>query len=197
MYKRFGYKERVAVLVSLALLFSSCLMGCSDADLPSGSSYYGLSVLEVFECLEGEEDMPITITERAKDILEEKPELFDKNNTGVLLDEYDEYIDYELDYRAVMKNINMYGDKLMYIPEAYVISVAEDTIDGQAITEMELMDADEKTYYVVGLTAYDDIYEDDVVECYALPLGDTSYENIGGGTTISLVLAGSCITKLY
>lgn len=190
------YKKYTAMLISLCLLFSLCMTGCSDTDTISDgswSSYYGLSVLEVFECLEGEEDMPLTITDKAKAMLKEKPDLFDKNNTGGL----DEFTDYGLDYRTVMKNINMYGDKLMYIPEAYVISAAEDTIDGQAITEMELMDADEKTYYVVGLTAYDGIYEDDVVECYALPLGETSYQNTGGGTTISLVLAGSCITKLY
>ena len=190
------YKKYILILISLILLFSLCLTGCSETETTSGGSdslYYGMSVLEVFECLEGEADMPLIITDKAKSMLEENPELFDKNNTGGL----DEFTDYGLDYRTIMKNINMYGDKLRYIPEAYVISVTEDDIDGQTITEMELMDADEKNYYVVGLTSYDGIYEDDIVECYALPLGETSYENIGGGTTISLVLAGSCITKLY
>lgn len=46
------------------------------------------------------------------------------------------------------------------------------------------------------MTSYGEIYEDDVVECYGLPVSDTTFENIGGGTTISLVLAGSAVNKI-
>jgi hypothetical protein len=35
-----------------------------------------------------------------------------------------------------------------------------------------------------------------VIELYGLPLGQTSFDNVSGGTTLSIVFAGSRITKL-
>lgn len=195
MLKNIRKKKCLAGL--MAAVLSLGIMGCSDtAEVTGGdtvsSSQESMTVLSMFEALEGYEDMPITLTEKSKTMLKENESLFTSNSTDGL----EQYTDFDLDYRIIMKNVSSYGDRLMYIPEAYVISVSEEEVEGKTLTEMQLIDANEKYYYVIGMTSYGEIYEDDVVECYGLPVSDTTFENIGGGTTISLVLAGSAVNKI-
>ena len=63
-------------------------------------------------------------------------------------------------------------------------------------SELHLVDAEENSFYVLSLSAYDDIYEGDVVSAYALPIGETSFENVTGGTTLAIMLAGCYIEKI-
>lgn len=41
-----------------------------------------------------------------------------------------------------------------------------------------------------------DVFEDDYVKIYGAPLGTTSFDNIGGGTTLAIVLGGSYVEKI-
>lgn len=63
------------------------------------------------------------------------------------------------------------------------------------VVEIHLVDADENSYYCLSLCAYDNIFEEDVVKVYALPIGETSFDNISGGTTLAIMLAGCYIEK--
>lgn len=84
-----------------------------------------------------------------------------------------------------------------YLDEAYVLSIYETEIDEETtLSEIQLLDAEDNNYYCFSLCAYDDVYEGDIVSVYALPIGETSFENIGGGTTLAIVLAGCYIEKL-
>lgn len=191
MYK----KLKLLLGVTLSLLFTFFLIGCSDSLILSENlqeSNGETMVLDIFEALQDNEALPFVLTKPAKNMLLENSGLFLKND----INELDTYTDYTLDYRTIMKNINLYGDRLMYIPEAYVLSIYESTIGEKTLTVMQIVGADEKDYCIYGLTSYDNIYEDDIVECYALPLGDTSFENVGGGTTLAVVLAGCYVNKV-
>lgn len=194
--------KKIITTLSLILLIVLCLSGCGESDTANTSSGLSdsssqassnsISLLELLEELQNNADMPFSMNDNAKKMLTENEALFIGNEH----DNLDEYTDYSVEYRMLTKNIDKYGDKLIYIPEAYVISISETPVDNKTFTEMQLLDADENSYEVFSEASYDDIFEDDVVTCYGLPLGETSFDNISGGTTLAIVLAGSSVEKL-
>lgn len=139
------------------------------------------------------EDLAYTISPLAKDFINQNPALFpckDKKNL-------EKYIDSSLEYKMIAKNQNKYGDKLMYVSAAYVVNVAENNYeDGTSLTEIQAIDEDANMYYVIYVGTLDDIYQEDAIEIYGSPIGMTSYENVSGGTTIPVVIAGSYIEKI-
>ncbi|MBQ8360295.1 MAG: hypothetical protein IJX37_10420 [Oscillospiraceae bacterium] len=152
-----------------------------------------MSVLDYFVVMQDNETMPFTLTEKAKVMLEEKEAWFLVNQNEGL----DDCTDFALEYKVLNKNIDKHGDKLVYLEEAYVLSIDETQIDEQTtFSELHLLDADGNSYYVISLVAYDDIYEDDVVSVYALPIGETAFDNVSGGTTLAIMCAGCYVEKL-
>lgn len=183
------YKHFFLFILCLFLtVYNLGACGVSDVDTGSESS-----VLDFFESLQDNDAVPYTLTQQAKVMLSENEDLFLNNS----LEGLEAYTDFSLEYKILAKNIEKYGDKLMYLPEAYVVSIDETALDEDTtFSELHLMDASENSYYVLSFSAYSDIYEGDIVSAYALPLGETAFENIGGGTTLAIVLAGSYIEKV-
>ena len=150
-------------------------------------------VLQFFEMLQDNESIPFTITEKAKVMLSENDGLFRENKNEGL----EQYTDTDLTYKVLTKNIEKHGDKLIYLPEAYVLSIDETNLDAETvITELHLLDTDGNSFYALSPCAYEDIYEEDTVSIYALPIGETSFENIGGGTTLAIMLAGCYVEEI-
>lgn len=189
-----------AICVAIALLLTvGGLSACGDVDemlggeLGEGNDSATSEVLQFFEVLQDNESMPFTITEKAKVMLSENDALFQENKN----EELEKYTDTSLEYKVLTKNIEKHGDKLIYLPGAYVLSIAETEIDAEMIlSELHLLDTDGNSFYVLSLSEYVDIYEEDTVNVYALPIGETSFENIGGGTTLAIVLAGCYIEEI-
>lgn len=178
------------LILTLSLCnLASC--GVIDAILEENTDEY--TVLAIFEELQENDVMPFTLTEKAKEMLSEHEDFFLENaNNGL-----DNYTDWSLEYKILSKNIDRHGDKLIYLEEAYVISIDETDFDNETTaSELHLLDANDNSYYCISLCAYDDIFEDDVVSVYALPIGETSFENISGGTTLAIMLAGCYIEKV-
>ena len=85
----------------------------------------------------------------------------------------------------------------MAIEGAYVASCKEENItDDMVITELQLSDSEGNNFMVLYFGELEDVLEDDTVNCYGLPLGTTSFENVSGGTTLAVVMAGSYIEKI-
>mgnify|MGYP004665266277 CR=1 FL=1 len=82
----------------------------------------------------------------------------------------------------------------MKTPECYVIKAEESGEGKTTVTEIQMNDSDYNYYYVIYIGSLD-VYKDDTVQVYGVPVGMTSFENVGGGTTVSLVMAGSYIQK--
>ena len=180
-------------------LIAGVLSGCVDFDGMFGESDKSAdadtetTVLQFFEAMQENEVMPFVITEKAKTMLSEKEELFLENTK----EELDRYTDTSLEYKVLTKSIDKYGDKLVYLAQAYVVSIDETQIDEETVaSEVHLADADGNSFYLLSLTAYDDIFEGDIVNAYALPLGKTSFENVSGGTTLAIMLAGCYLEKI-
>ena len=82
----------------------------------------------------------------------------------------------------------------METPECYVIKAEESGKGDNTVTEIQMNDSDYNYYYVIYVGSLD-IYKDDTVQVYGVPVGMTSFENVSGGTTVSLVMAGSYVRK--
>lgn len=192
--------KNLCLVLALVLTVGS-FAACSDFDEMTGG---GLdesndavssesTVLQFFEDIQDNEVVPFVLTEKAKVMLSENESLFLENKNEGL----EEHTDTSLEYKVLTKNIDKHGDKLIYLPEAYVISIDETELDEETTcSELHLVDVEENSFYVLSLSAYDDIYEGDVVSAYALPIGETSFENVSGGTTLAIMLAGCYIEKI-
>lgn len=192
--------KNLCLVLALVLTVGS-FAACSDFDEMTGG---GLdesndavssesTVLQFFEDIQDNEVVPFVLTEKAKVMLSENESLFLENKNEGL----EEHTDTSLEYKVLTKNIDKHGDKLIYLPEAYVISIDETELDEETTcSELHLVDAEENSFYVLSLSAYDDIYEGDVVSAYALPIGEASFENVSGGTTLAIMLAGCYIEKI-
>lgn len=150
------------------------------------------TVAGIFSAMQKNDSIPFTITDKAMDMLKANPDLFTENKNVNL----NAYTDLSLEYKMINKNINNYGDYLINAEGLYVIKIDETTVGDKTYSELQLNDYEGNVYYVIGLTSYNDIYDGDTVSIYALPLGTTSYENVGGGTTNAIVFAGAFIQKL-
>ena len=192
--------KNLCFVLALVLAVGS-FTACSDFDEMTGggldesndTEVSESTVLQFFEDIQDNDVVPFTLTEKAKVMLSENESLFLENKNEGL----EEHTDTSLEYKVLTKNIDKHGDKLIYLPEAYVISIDETELDeGTTCSELHLVDAEENSFYVLSLSAYDDIYEGDVVSAYALPIGETSFENISGGTTLAIMLAGCYMEKI-
>ena len=139
---------------------------------------------------ENSEDIPYTISPKAKTFLNDHPEVCAVKKVNSIK----KYVDASIKYKQVEKNQNKFGDKIMKTPECYVIKVNESGEGNSTITEIQVCDADSNYYYVIYNGSLD-IYKEDTVQIYGVPVGMTSFENVGGGTTVSLIIAGSYVHK--
>lgn len=108
--------------------------------------------------------------------------------------QHQKYVDASIEYKQVEKNQNKFETRSWKTPECYVIKVNESGEGNSTITEIQVCDADSNYYYVIYNGSLD-IYKEDTVQIYGVPVGMTSFENVGGGTTVSLIIAGSYVHK--
>lgn len=202
--------NRIICAVLVVVLSACSLAACGDfeesAIVPSGTEEEKntvaqsgaddeetMSVLDYFVAMQDNEAMPFVLTEKAKVMLKEKEAWFLANQNEGL----DACTDFTLEYKVLNKNIDKHGDKLFCLEEAYVLSIDETQIEERTtFSELHLLDADGNSYYMISFVAYEDIYEDDVVSVYALPVGETAFDNVSGGTTLAIMCAGCYVEKL-
>lgn len=152
-----------------------------------------ISKVAAFENLGTSEDMPYTISPKAKEFIEAHETIFPAKS----LEEIQTLVDESIGYKNIAKNPDNYGDKLLKLSEGYVISINETNITENSIfTELIVMDAEEQAYDVYYFGSLADIFKDDVISVYGVPLAMSGYSNVGGGTTIVVVMAGSYIEKI-
>lgn len=182
----------VALITVLSIIFFT-FVGCVEESVPETNTSNPSTILSFYSELQANEAYPYTLTEKAKDTLEKKESLFIDNS----IEGCEENTDVNLEYRALDKNIDNYGDKLIYLSEALVLQIEEtDLDDGTKATEMLICDADENCYQIISLCGYDNIYKEDIISVYGLPIAKSSFSNVSGGTTLVIILAASHIEKI-
>lgn len=105
-------------------------------------------------------------------------------------------VDSTITSRHLLKNLNPYLDKMMEV-SGYVVDITEEELDG-GITIAEIHIIDDNDNSIVGFYANStgDILEDDYVTLRGVPATYYSFDNISGGTTISILLGVSTLEKI-
>lgn len=160
----------------------------SEDTANAASSFNGVG--DIFEYIGQNSQLSYTISPKAKDFLNDHPELSPADD----IDTVKKYLDTSIEHKKVAKNPNKYGNKIMKTPECYVIKADESGEGDSTMTEIQMADNDLNYYYAVYIGSLD-IYKDDTVEVYGVPVAMTSFQNVNGGTTISLVMSASYVHK--
>jgi hypothetical protein len=138
------------------------------------------------------EVFPFTITDKAKEFLGSNAILFPtKAETAAT-----PFTDTSIGYKHLEKSISNYGDKLIYIPEAGVVEISEVKDGDKTITIINVIDETESQFIIYYFGSLTDVFKEDYISVYGLPLGMSSFKNTGGGTTTVAVLAGSYVKKI-
>lgn len=159
---------------------------------PAAATTPANEALSVYMALQDNEVCPYKVSAKAQEFLKNNPNIFPATS----IDAVNPLTDTAIEFKHLNKNIANYGDKLISIPEAYVVGIEEEKIGEKTLTSVHVADATENSYQIIYLGSLDDIFKEDTVKVYGLPLGMSSFGNVSGGTTIVAVVAGSYIKKL-
>lgn len=136
------------------------------------------------------DDPAFTIQEKSLAFMKEHPEYFPgaENIKGAISD----FVDTELTYAHLSKNIAKYGDKLIEIYGG-VVDITES--DDGTVTYLHVADYEGKNYILYYLGALENVFEDNMVSAYALPLDMTTFENMAGAYTEAVVCAACYVSS--
>ena len=73
----------------------------------------------------------------------------------------------------------------------------EDLGEGEYLTILQVLDNSENSFIIFYMDELPDVFKEDTVSVCGLPLGVTSFDNVGGGSTIAVVLAGCKVESAY
>lgn len=165
------------------------LSNTDDSNLES----VGISPYELYQIFEENGPVSYTTVEKAQTFLVEHKNLFPSKNKK----DIKKFTDESIGYKHLAKNISRYGDKLMHISYAQVVQIEEIEISvEEMVTSLNMIDESGNQYYIYYIGQLDDVFDDDWVEFYGLPLDMSSFNNTDGGSTPVPVLAGSYISKI-
>lgn len=134
------------------------------------------------------------MTESAKTFINAHDSLFpcetdaDKAEAISLTDE-------ELARKHIAKGGSSFGDKLLADNGLKVLQIFENNTEGYTLSWILASDKN-GDYYAIYYLGSIDVYEDDRINVRVLPLGNSSFDNISGGTTLVVVCAGSIVEKV-
>ena len=158
------------------------------------SSGIGSSTLELYEFLEENSGYDYSMSTAAADFIEAHEDLFPAEDTSVL----EQYTDRSVEYKHLNKNIEKYGDKLFADDAMYVLDIHEEDLgEGEYLTILQVLDNSGNSFIIFYMDELPDVFKEDTVSVCGLPLGVTSFDNIGGGSTIAVVLAGCKVESAY
>ncbi|MGF7009843.1 hypothetical protein M2146_000354 [Lachnospiraceae bacterium PF1-22] len=161
----------------------------SDTKSEGITTQYG-SLADTFEALGTIEDMPYTISPKAKDFISKNETLFPTTSKEEAIN----HVDFTIPYKGIAKNQNNFGDKLIAVENAQVIEIYEENIsDDLFFTTINLMDTEGNSYYMYYFGKLEDVYTDEIVNAYGAPMGLSVYETLDGGSNQTLMLAGSYV----
>ena len=148
------------------------------------------SALEQYQWIAENCSTPYTIPDQAAAFITAHPDFFPGNssNTGAMGDN----CTYDVTYPMLAKSAKKYSDKLINFV-GYVYDIDES--DDGTVTYIHLNDSDGNNYIAYYLGSIE-IFEQDEVNCYLLPLDNVQFENIGGGYTQAIACAAAYVDKI-
>lgn len=202
-------KTLIAVLIGTTLLSAGCANNSNSEIASTAATTESDKTAETNPETEPEDDLPFAVSafnhvissmeenngedynyetrQDSMDFITQYPNLFPVDDENSLLD----FTDTSIEMKHLKKNASSYGDKLIYDTDMIVLSITEDEYEGQIMSTIYLSDSNKSTYYIMCYIGRIDIFEDDVVRIYGLPLGHTT-----GELYDAEIIAGSYIEKI-
>ena len=160
-----------------------------------GSQKVEIGAYDLYAALQENDLFTYTLNDKMTEFLQTYEDLFPASSVEDIIAAG--VVDASLEARQIMKNPGRYGDRLMVLPELQVVQIIESEVDtDQYITEINVADLQGRFYYIIYNGVLDDVFVDDWISAYGLPLGATTYENTAGGETWTIPMAGSYVEKL-
>lgn len=114
--------------------------------------------------------------------------------TGEKVKEAQQLVDQNVQPKHMNKNISKYHASMIQ-DKGTVMSIEEEEIPEMGtLSVLHVVNDEEDSYQVVYLGALD-IYEDDTVEFVGVPTLLSGFDNVSGGYTNSIIIAGSYVRK--
>lgn len=154
------------------------------------ATYLSLAVLALHEAngFEAGEEFP----PESKAFLAKHAHLFPA--TGDKVKEAQQLVDQNVQPKHINKNISKYQASMIQ-DKGTVLSIEEEEIpEIGTFSVLHVVNDEEDSYQIVYLGALD-IYEDDTVEFVGVPTLLSGFENVSGGYTNSIIIAGSYVGK--
>ena len=147
------------------------------------------SALAQYQWIAENASTTFTIPDQAAAFITAHPDFFpgSSSNTGAMSDA----TNYEVTYPMLAKSAKKYSDKLFDV-YGYVTDV-EESEDG-SMTYIHIVDYDSNSYIAYYLGSID-IYKEDTVTGYLLPLDNIQFANVSGGYTEAVVFAAAYVEK--
>lgn len=149
------------------------------------------SAYDFYKKIEKSSFIDFEINYAAANFLKSHADLFPTNNPSNITDDL---IDHTIRYENISKAPDKYGNKLIYADSLRVVQIKEEPFDGKRITWLNVSDSNNNYYIIFYRGELPDIMEDSTINVFGLPLAYSSYDNTRGGSTLTLVLAGSYIS---
>lgn len=150
------------------------------------------NALEFYQALQDNKSYPYTLNSSAEAFLEEHESFFPAKDAEKL----SKFTDTSVEYKHLNKNIDKYGDELFYGSPMYVLEIGEELISEDFyLTTIQTIDKDGNDFVILYRGELPEIFEKDEVSVYGLPIGLSAFDNIGGGTTKAVLLAGCSVEK--
>lgn len=104
-------------------------------------------------------------------------------------------VDSTITSRHLFKNINPYLDKMVKVTGS-VVQIQEEETDYGTVATVHIMDDNGNSMIGYYNNSTGDILDGDDVTMRGVPTATYSFENIGGGTTIAILMAISTVQKV-
>ncbi|OUP53218.1 hypothetical protein B5F17_06505 [Butyricicoccus pullicaecorum] len=136
-----------------------------------------------------------TLTENAVAYLDAHPEYFPAT-TQETLSSIKNAVDNSITYPMLRKSIANNSSALIHIDNITVGEIVELNFIGHTLTCVFLLNSDDNFYQLVYDGALPDVLNQDVISVDALPIAVSSFDNVSGGVTNVIVVAGAYVQKV-
>ncbi len=173
---------------------SSSSSSSSDSSSSTGSSSTssGSTPAAIYNKISQITTVDFTINSKALSFINAHPDLFPAKSDV----DCNNYINYGIEYKHLAKSADNYGDSMVCVSGS-VVQIKElkpeDTGLNSIVTMMIVTDYN-YNYYCAFYIGTKDVFEDDEVTIYGVPLNMGSYENLMNGTTECAVVAASYVS---
>lgn len=167
----------------------------AEAGETAGNQQIDMEAYDLYYALEENGVADYVLNAKATNFLKEHGDLFPADSAETI--QAAGVVDESLEARQIMKSPDRYGDQLMMLPELQVVQISETEMDtNQYLTDINAIDLNGQQYYIFYNGVLDDVFENDWISAYGLPLGTATFANTEGGETWTIPVAGSYVGKL-